>query len=184
MGEDRGLRPEGFVLSNSPILAGYADLAGHVAALQHDVPHVVTTHSLEPHRPWKAEQLGGGYRVSSWVERTAYNDLLGAFAPDGEDWCYYSFPNGRRVHTTYWRCCKSSGAMALEELPAVAYALEGEAARVQLYGAGEARLAHPVAGTLVGLSLHESVLSRSDARAGTVHVHFPRIGFVLKEVRA
>ena len=49
----------------------YADLAGHLSALLHDVPHVVTTHSLEPHRPWKAEQLGGGYRVSSWAERTA-----------------------------------------------------------------------------------------------------------------
>ena len=58
------------------------------------------------------------------IERTAYNDLLGAQAPDGEDWCYYSFPNGRRVHTTYWRCCKSSGAMALEELPSVAYATQ------------------------------------------------------------
>ncbi len=49
----------------------YADLAGHLAALLHGVPHVLTTHSLEPHRPWKAEQLGGGYRVSSWVERVA-----------------------------------------------------------------------------------------------------------------
>ena len=50
----------------------YANLAGHLAKLLHDVPHVVTAHSLEPQRPWKAEQLGGGYRVSSWVERTAY----------------------------------------------------------------------------------------------------------------
>ena len=49
----------------------YADLAGHLSALLHGVPHVVTTHSLEPHRPWKAEQLGGGYRVSAWAERTA-----------------------------------------------------------------------------------------------------------------
>ena len=49
----------------------YADLAGHVGALLHGVPHVVTTHSLEPHRPWKAEQLGGGYALSSWAERTA-----------------------------------------------------------------------------------------------------------------
>ena len=49
----------------------YADLAGHLSALLHGVPHVVTTHSLEPHRPWKAEQLGGGYAVSSWAERTA-----------------------------------------------------------------------------------------------------------------
>jgi alpha-maltose-1-phosphate synthase len=50
----------------------YANLAGHLAKLLHGVPHVVTAHSLEPRRPWKAEQLGGGYRVSSWVERTAY----------------------------------------------------------------------------------------------------------------
>jgi starch synthase len=50
----------------------YANLAGHLAALLYDVPHVVTSHSLEPQRPWKAEQLGGGYRVSSWAERTAY----------------------------------------------------------------------------------------------------------------
>ena len=49
----------------------YANLAGHVAKLLHGVPHVVTMHSLEPLRPWKAEQLGGGYALSSWVERTA-----------------------------------------------------------------------------------------------------------------
>ncbi len=49
----------------------YTGMAGHVAALLHGIPHVVTAHSLEPLRPWKAEQLGGGYRVSSWVERTA-----------------------------------------------------------------------------------------------------------------
>jgi len=49
----------------------YADLAGHLSALLHGVPHVLTTHSLEPHRPWKAEQLGGGYRVSSWAEKAA-----------------------------------------------------------------------------------------------------------------
>ena len=55
----------------------YADLAGHLSALLHGVPHVVTTHSLEPHRPWKAEQLGGGYAVSSWAEKTA---VLGADA--------------------------------------------------------------------------------------------------------
>ena len=50
----------------------YANMAGHLAALLHGVPHVITAHSLEPMRPWKAEQLGGGYAVSSWVERTAY----------------------------------------------------------------------------------------------------------------
>ncbi|MFN2494791.1 MAG: glycogen synthase [Pseudonocardiaceae bacterium] len=50
----------------------YANMAGHLARTLHGVPHVLTAHSLEPRRPWKAEQLGGGYRVSSWVERTAY----------------------------------------------------------------------------------------------------------------
>ncbi len=49
----------------------YTGLAGHLAALLYGVPHVLTAHSLEPMRPWKAEQLGGGYRVSSWVEKTA-----------------------------------------------------------------------------------------------------------------
>ena len=50
----------------------YANLAGHVGGLLHGVPHVITAHSLEPLRPWKEEQLGGGYRVSSWVEATSY----------------------------------------------------------------------------------------------------------------
>ena len=50
----------------------YANMGGHLAKLLHGIPHVVTSHSLEPHRPWKAEQLGGGYRVSSWAEQTAY----------------------------------------------------------------------------------------------------------------
>lgn len=50
----------------------YANMAGHWAKLLYGMPHVVTAHSLEPRRPWKAEQLGGGYRLSSWAERTAY----------------------------------------------------------------------------------------------------------------
>ena len=58
----------------------YANLAGHLAGLLHGVPHVVTAHSLEPLRPWKAEQLGGGYAVSSWVERTAYEGASGVIA--------------------------------------------------------------------------------------------------------
>ena len=49
----------------------YANLGGHLAKLVHDIPHVATVHSLEPLRPWKAEQLGGGYALSSWCERTA-----------------------------------------------------------------------------------------------------------------
>jgi starch synthase len=49
----------------------YANLAGHLSSLLYGVPHVLTAHSLEPRRPWKAEQLGGGYELSSWCERTA-----------------------------------------------------------------------------------------------------------------
>ncbi|MER6674118.1 glycogen synthase [Streptomyces sp. NPDC000983] len=49
----------------------YANLGGHLAKLLYGVPHVMTAHSLEPLRPWKAEQLGGGYALSSWAERTA-----------------------------------------------------------------------------------------------------------------
>ncbi|HKG51445.1 MAG TPA: glycogen synthase [Actinomycetales bacterium] len=58
----------------------YANLAGHLAGLLHGAPHVVTAHSLEPLRPWKAEQLGGGYALSSWVERTAYEGASGVIA--------------------------------------------------------------------------------------------------------
>lgn len=50
----------------------YANFAGHLASMLHGIPHVISAHSLEPLRPWKAEQLGGGYAVSSFIERTAY----------------------------------------------------------------------------------------------------------------
>jgi alpha-maltose-1-phosphate synthase len=49
----------------------YANLGGHLASLLHGIPHVATVHSLEPLRPWKAEQLGGGYALSSWAERVS-----------------------------------------------------------------------------------------------------------------
>jgi DUF1680 family protein len=81
------------------------------------------------------------------IERSAYNDLLGAQAPNGADWCYYIYPNGKRVYTTYWRCCKSSGAMALEELAGVSYSVRGDAEiAVNLYGPGEALLDTGAAG--------------------------------------
>ena len=91
------------------------------------------------------ELLGitGEARFAEEIERSAYNDLLGAQAPDGEDWCYYSFPNGKRVFTTYWRCCKSSGAMALEELPLVAFSVGEEEISVNLYGSATADLDAP-----------------------------------------
>jgi starch synthase len=58
----------------------YANMAGHIAALLHGIPHVLSAHSLEPLRPWKAEQLGGGYAVSSWVEKTAYESAAAIIA--------------------------------------------------------------------------------------------------------
>src|SRR6059058_5704389 len=61
----------------------YANLAGHLAGLLNGVPHVVTAHSLEPLRPWKAEQLGGGYALSSFAERTAYEGASGVIAVSG-----------------------------------------------------------------------------------------------------
>ena len=71
----------------------YANFAGHIGSLLHEIPHIITAHSLEPLRPWKREQLGGGYLVSSHIEKTAYeaaakviavsngmrNDILGAY---------------------------------------------------------------------------------------------------------
>jgi starch synthase len=58
----------------------YANLGGHLAKLAHGIPHVATVHSLEPLRPWKAEQLGGGYAVSSWAEKTALESADGVIA--------------------------------------------------------------------------------------------------------
>jgi alpha-maltose-1-phosphate synthase len=83
----------------------YANMAGHLAKLLHGVPHVVTAHSLEPMRPWKAEQLGGGYAVSSWAERTAYEGadaVIGVSAAMSAD-ILRSYPNidPARVHVVH-----------------------------------------------------------------------------------
>lgn len=61
----------------------YANFAGHTASLLHGIPHIVSAHSLEPLRPWKAEQLGGGYAVSSWIEKTAYESAAAVIAVSG-----------------------------------------------------------------------------------------------------
>ena len=58
----------------------YANFTGQVASTLHGIPHLITAHSLEPLRPWKEEQLGGGYRLSSWIERTAYEGATGIIA--------------------------------------------------------------------------------------------------------
>ncbi|KQV08121.1 glycogen synthase [Leifsonia sp. Root112D2] len=83
----------------------YANGAGHLAKLLHGVPHVVTAHSLEPLRPWKAEQLGGGYRVSSWIERTAFEaaDAVIAVSDGMRRDILRSYPelDASRVHVVY-----------------------------------------------------------------------------------
>lgn len=61
----------------------YANFAGHLASQLHGIPHVLTAHSLEPLRPWKAEQLGGGYRVSSGIEKLAYENAAAIVAVSG-----------------------------------------------------------------------------------------------------
>lgn len=83
----------------------YANGAGHIAKLLHGVPHVVTAHSLEPLRPWKAEQLGGGYRVSSWIEKTAFEaaDAVIAVSDGMRRDILRSYPalDESRVHVVY-----------------------------------------------------------------------------------
>ena len=83
----------------------YANMAGHLASLLHGVPHVVTAHSLEPMRPWKAEQLGGGYAVSSWAEQTAYEaaDAVIAVSAAMRDDILRSYPaiDPGRVHVVH-----------------------------------------------------------------------------------
>ncbi|MEO7005855.1 MAG: glycogen synthase [Terrimesophilobacter sp.] len=83
----------------------YAGAAGHLAAMLHGIPHVVTAHSLEPLRPWKAEQLGGGYRISSWIEHDAMTSADAVIAVSGgmrRD-ILRSYPtiDEQRVHVVY-----------------------------------------------------------------------------------
>lgn len=72
----------------------YTGLGGHLAGLLHEVPHIVTAHSLEPDRPWKREQLGGGYDVSSWSEQNAmeYADAVIAVSAGMKDAILRAYP--------------------------------------------------------------------------------------------
>jgi starch synthase len=83
----------------------YANFAGHLAALLYGVPHVVSAHSLEPLRPWKAEQLGGGYAVSSYIERTSYESAAAVIAVSAamRDDVLASYPaiDPARVHVVH-----------------------------------------------------------------------------------
>jgi starch synthase len=83
----------------------YANVAGVLGGLLHGVPHVLTAHSLEPQRPWKVEQLGGGYRVSSWAERTAYRNADAVIAVSrgmkADVLAVYPFMDPDKVHVVY-----------------------------------------------------------------------------------
>jgi alpha-maltose-1-phosphate synthase len=83
----------------------YANLAGVLGAQLHGVPHVLSAHSLEPQRPWKAEQLGGGYRISSWAERQAYEtaDAIVAvsYGMRADVLAAYPFVDPARVHVIH-----------------------------------------------------------------------------------
>ncbi len=83
----------------------YANLAGHLAHLLYGVPHILTAHSLEPRRPWKQEQLGGGYRISSWVERAAYQEADAVIAVSegmrADVLACYPFVDPARVHVVH-----------------------------------------------------------------------------------
>jgi len=83
----------------------YANLGGHLASLLYNIPHVLTAHSLEPQRPWKAEQLGGGYRVSSWAERSAYESAAAVIAVSKgmrhDVLTHYPQVDPERVHVVY-----------------------------------------------------------------------------------
>lgn len=91
----------------------YSGLGGHLAGLLHGVPHVVTAHSLEPDRPWKREQLGGGYDVSSWSEKNAMEnaDAVIGVSAGMKDAILRAYPriDASRVHvvlngidTSFW----------------------------------------------------------------------------------
>src|ERR1700741_4331712 len=106
----------------------YTGLAGPLTALLYGTPHVLTAHSLEPLRPWKAEQLGGGYRISSWVERTAVEaaDAVIAVSSGMRDDVLRTYPalDPNRVHVVrngidtdvWYPVAPQSGDSVLEEL--------------------------------------------------------------------
>ena len=80
----------------------YTGLGGHLAGRLYGIPHVVTAHSLEPHRPWKREQLGGGYEISSWSEKNAmeYADAVIAVSAGMKESILEAYPriSADKVH--------------------------------------------------------------------------------------
>jgi DUF1680 family protein len=93
-------------------------------------------------------RLTGDVKYADEIEKTLWNSLLGAQDPNGEDWGYFVFPNGRRSRTYYWACCKSSGAVTLEEIAPLVYARREGGIAVNLYTESEGRFELPGAGNV------------------------------------
>ncbi|MBD0254818.1 MAG: glycoside hydrolase family 127 protein [Cytophagales bacterium] len=91
-------------------------------------------------------RLTGEAVYAEEAEKAMYNALLGAQDPNGHDWNYFIFPNGRRTNTFDWACCKSSGALALEEAGPLSYGKREGGIAVHLYSPGEATLRLPATG--------------------------------------
>lgn len=85
-------------------------------------------------------RLTGEAKYADEIERAAYNALLGAQFPNGVDWAYHSFSNGRRHIAHFDDCCPSSGALALQELPALVYAAKGKGISCNLFTASTATI--------------------------------------------
>ncbi|MCD6115909.1 glycoside hydrolase family 127 protein [bacterium] len=84
--------------------------------------------------------ITGEAKYTDMIEKTAYNALLGAQYPDGEGWCYFSFPNGKRHLALYRACCRSSGALALEEISPLVFTRMGKGLSVNIYTESEGNI--------------------------------------------
>ncbi len=85
-------------------------------------------------------RITGEAKYAQELEKTAYNALIGAQYPNGIDWCYHIFDNGRTHAARFHACCPSSGAMALEELSTLIYSLKGEGIACNIYTKSEASM--------------------------------------------
>ncbi len=109
-------------------------------------------------------KMTGSARYVQEIEKTAYNALSGAAYPDGVNWCYHSFANGRRHLANFDDCCPSSGAMALEEVAAMIYTGIQDGISCNLYTESEAVI--PVQKTRVRISQHTGYPFSGDVTIG------------------
>ncbi len=98
-------------------------------------------------------KITGEVKYAEQIEKSVYNALLGAQYPNGEEWCYHSFTNGRRHVAKHDDCCPSSGAIGLEEIPPLVYTLKDDGIACNLYTA-----------SLVNIHLNESTKIKIEQR--------------------